>query len=194
MGRCDSIFDCAVIYSLATLSRHLERKKGGFDFALSFYYLNLPHNMLDVGEKILDLPDGRILAYSDIGEPSSSCLVIFFHGVFNVGSATRLGKVLSDRHVRCPDAFWLGEILPLRDKSVLYDVALAADITALIEHLHPGDPALKIYLTGGSYGTVPAQILYGAPFDIFPFGDRVMGCMVLGLISPCDCTKATPNQ
>ena len=141
--------------------------------------------MLDVAENLLNLPDGRILAYSDIGEPSSSCLVIFFHGVFNVGSATRLGRELSDRHVHyvAPTLSGWGRSSP-RDKSVPYNVALAADITALIEHLHPGDPALKIYLTSGSYGTVPAQILYGAPFDIFPFGSRVMGCMVSGLISP----------
>lgn len=141
--------------------------------------------MLNVAEKSLNLPDDRILAYSDIGEPSSSCLVIFFHGVFNVGSASRLGQALFNKRVHyvAPTLLGWGKSSP-RNKGVPYHAALAADITALIEHLHPQDPDLKIYLADGSYGTVPAQILYGAPFNVFPFGKQVLGCMLLAPISP----------
>jgi pimeloyl-ACP methyl ester carboxylesterase len=39
-------------------------------------------------------------------------------------------------------------------------------------------------VAGGSYGTVPAQMLYGAPFDIFPPGRYLAGCLILAPFSP----------
>ncbi|KAF8974360.1 Alpha/Beta hydrolase protein [Flammula alnicola] len=136
-------------------------------------------------EKYLDLPDGRTLAYSDIGDSSSSSLIIFFHGALNVGNATRLPAACSDKgvHYIAPTLPGWGKSSP-RKKHVPYYISLASDITALIEHLHPHDSNLKIYIVGGSFGTVPAQMLYGAPFDIFPFGRHVVGCMLLGPFSP----------
>lgn len=139
----------------------------------------------NTGERLLDLPDGRTLAYSDIGDRSSSRLVIFFHGVFNVGIASRIGKELLDNHIHyvAPTLSAWGKSSP-RKKGVPYHVALAADITALIQHLHPNDPELVIYVAGGSFGTVPAQMMYGAPFDIFPLGKQIAGCMLLAPFSP----------
>ncbi|KAF9483965.1 alpha/beta-hydrolase [Pholiota conissans] len=146
-------------------------------------------------EKYLDLPDGRILAYADSGNHSSSSLVLFFHGVFNVGEVRRMHTALSDREVHyvAPTLPAWGKSSPI-PKHIPYHIALATDVTALIEHLHPNDPNLKIYISGGSFGTVPAQMLYGAPFDIFPLGRRVAGCMLIAPISPLklhkDCAKS----
>lgn len=88
--------------------------------------------------------------------------------------------VQQTRPLCCPDASWLGKIFAEEQNRP----RPAAEITTLIEYLYPHDPDLKIYLAGGSYGTVPAQILYGALFDVFPFGKQVMGCMFLAPISP----------
>ncbi|KAF8165182.1 Alpha/Beta hydrolase protein [Crassisporium funariophilum] len=137
-------------------------------------------------EQYLDLPGGRSLAYSESGNSSSSILVLFFHGVFGVGQApSSLPKILSEKNIHyiAPTLSGWGKSSP-RAVGVPYHVALATDITALIDHLHPHDLNLKIYIAGGSYGTVPAQMLYGAPFDIFPFGRYLAGCMVLAPFSP----------
>jgi len=136
-------------------------------------------------EKYLELSDGRTLAYADTGDPSSSCLVIFFHGVFGVGSAPQLQPFLMDKNVHyvAPTLAGWGTSSP-RKKDVPYHVNLASDITQLINHLHPHDLNLKIYIAGGSYGTVPAQMLYGAPFDVFPYGRDMVACLLMAPFSP----------
>ncbi|KAJ7033713.1 Alpha/Beta hydrolase protein [Mycena alexandri] len=137
-------------------------------------------------EKYLTLADGRTLAYEDAGDPSSSLVVIFFHGFFGVGVAPSvLSPVLIDKkahHINPTLAGW-GFSSP-RPPSIEYRVALTSDMTELINHLHPNTPDLRIYIAGGSYGTVPAQILYGAPFDIFPLGRNIRGCMLAAPFSP----------
>ncbi|PPQ77306.1 hypothetical protein CVT25_010889 [Psilocybe cyanescens] len=151
-------------------------------------------------EKYLQLPDGRTLAYSDNGNPSSSCLVIFFHGAFGVGNASHLQPILieKDVHFIAPTLPGWGSSSP-RNKVVPFHVSLASDISYLIKQLHPRDENLRIYIAGGSFGTVPAQILYGASFDIFPHGRDIKGCMVLAPFSPFKLhkgyakTMTTPN-
>jgi hypothetical protein len=62
-------------------------------------------------EKLLVLPDGRTLAYSDAGNASSSTLVIYLHGMFTVGDAKRPPPVMLEKgaHFVAPtDASWLG--------------------------------------------------------------------------------------
>jgi pimeloyl-ACP methyl ester carboxylesterase len=136
-------------------------------------------------EKYLDLPGGRRLAYAENGNPSSLTLVIFFHGAFGVGTANFLQKYLleKDIHFVAPTLAGWGKSSP-RSKDIPFHVALASDITALIDHLHPEKSGLKIYISGGSFGTVPAQMLYGASFEVFPPGRNVAGCMVLAPFSP----------
>jgi pimeloyl-ACP methyl ester carboxylesterase len=151
-------------------------------------------------EKYLDLPGGRRLAYAENGNPSSLTLIIFFHGAFGVGTANHLQKYLleKDVHFVAPTLAGWGKSSP-RSKDVPFHVALASDTTALIDHLYSSKEGLKIYISGGSFGTVPAQMLYGASFDIFPPGRNVVGCMVLAPFSPFklhkDYTKSmtTPN-
>jgi len=136
-------------------------------------------------EKYLDLPGGRRLAYAENGNPSSSTLVIFFHGAFGVGTADTLQKYLREKdvHFVAPTLAGWGKSSP-RSKNIPFHVGLASDTSALIDHLHPQKEGLKIYIAGGSFGTVPAQMLYGASFDVFPSGRNVVGCMVLAPFSP----------
>ncbi|KAF7370956.1 AB hydrolase-1 domain-containing protein [Mycena sanguinolenta] len=71
-----------------------------------------------------------------------------------------------------------------RPSSQNYADTLTSDMTELITHLHPNTADLDIYVSGGSYGTVPAQMLYGAPFDKFPLGRNIRGCLILAPFSP----------
>ena len=136
-------------------------------------------------EKYLDLPGGRRLAYAEIGNPSSSTLIIFFHGAFGIGTADTPQKYLveKDVHFVAPTLAGWGKSSP-QSKDIPFHVALASDTTALIDHLRPVKEGLKIYIAGVSFGTVPAQMLYGASFDVFPSGRYVAGCMVLAPFSP----------
>ncbi|KAJ7439366.1 Alpha/Beta hydrolase protein [Mycena latifolia] len=126
-------------------------------------------------EKYLTLADGRTLAYEDVGDPSSSLVVIFFHGVFGVGAAPSvLSPVFIEKkahHITPTLAGW-GFSSP-RPTSKGYAAVLASDMTELINHLHPDSSDLRIYIGGGSYGTIPAQMLYGASFDTFPLGRNI---------------------
>ncbi|KAF7360275.1 AB hydrolase-1 domain-containing protein [Mycena venus] len=137
-------------------------------------------------EKYLTLSDGRTLAYEDVGDPSSSLLVIFLHGVFGVGTApVVLSPVFIEKrahHITPTLAGW-GESSP-HSPSKSYVDALTSDMTELITHLHPNTADLRIYISGGSYGSVPAQMLYGAPFDKFPLGRNIAGCLLLAPFSP----------
>jgi len=136
-------------------------------------------------EKYLDLPGGRCIAYAENGNPSSSTLVIFFHGACGVGTANTLQKYLlgKDVHFVAPTLAGWGKSSP-RNKDIPFHVGLASDTSALIDHLYPLKEGLKIYIAGGSFGTIPAQMLYGASFDIFPSGRNVAGCLVLAPFSP----------
>ena len=135
-------------------------------------------------EKYLELSDGRTLAYAEFGNSSSSTLVIYMHGLFTLGRASD-SKVLleKDVHYISPTLPGWGKSSP-RNKDKSFALGLVSDITALIDHLHPHDSNFKIYIAGGSYGTVPAQMLYGAPFDVFPYGRYIAGCMLMAPLSP----------
>ena len=135
-------------------------------------------------ESYLELSDGRTLAYAESGNSSSSTLVIYLHGLFSIGSTSN-SKVLleKDVHYVSPTLPGSGASSP-RNTVQSFALGIVSDITALIDHLHPHDLNLKIYIAGGSYGTVPAQMLYGAPFDVFPYGRYIAGCMLLAPLSP----------
>lgn len=68
--------------------------------------------------------------------------------------------------------------------SVTTTGSITSDLTELINYLHPDEPNLRLYIAGGSYGTVPAQMLYGAPFDVFPLGRHIVDCILLAPFSP----------
>ncbi|KAJ7272605.1 Alpha/Beta hydrolase protein [Mycena haematopus] len=137
-------------------------------------------------EKYLTLADGRTLAYDDVGDPSSSLVAIFFHGAFGIGTAPlALSPILIEKnaHYIVPTLAGWGYSSP-RPSSKNYADTLTSDMTELITHLHPNTADLRIYISGGSYGTVPAQILYGASFDKFPLGRNIRGCLIAAPFSP----------
>ncbi|KAF8196880.1 Alpha/Beta hydrolase protein [Mycena galopus ATCC 62051] len=137
-------------------------------------------------EKYLALADGRTLAYEDIGNPSSSLVVIFLHGAFGIGTApTTLSPILVQKRVHyiAPTLAGWGFSSP-HPSWKSYADALTSDMTELITYLHPNTADLRIYISGGSYGSVPAQMLYGASFDKFPLGRNIRGCLIAAPFSP----------
>jgi pimeloyl-ACP methyl ester carboxylesterase len=136
-------------------------------------------------EHILPLSDGRQIAYAHNGPQTSRTVVIFFSGLMSVGSAREVPAPCRELGVH-----WIAPTLPgmgnssTRDLTEPYYVALSRDITALLAHFYPTGEFDVIYLAGGSYGTVQAQMLYGAPYDIFPPGRKIVGCIVIAGFSP----------
>ena len=137
-------------------------------------------------EHLLSLPGGRIVAYSTAGDASSTDVVIFFHGVFGVGTApTTLSPALIERkiHYVAPTLPGWGSTSPTAP-GVSFHEQLYQDTSSLIQHLHPNVEDLSLYISGGSFGSVAAQILYGAPYERFPLGRRVQGMLLLAPFSP----------
>ncbi|KAF8653537.1 hypothetical protein AX16_003902 [Volvariella volvacea WC 439] len=139
-------------------------------------------------EVLLSLPDGRTLAYESAGRKDSPILVIFFHGVFGYGKAEHIGSVLEAKNVHyvAPTLPGWGLSSPRPAKSH-YSLELANDITFLIHHLYPDAEQrekVQIYISGGSYGTVPAQMLYGLPPELFPPAKQVKGLLLIAAFSP----------
>lgn len=136
-------------------------------------------------EHILQLPDGRQLAYAHNGPSDSRTIVIFFSGVMSVGTAYDVPEPCRKLGVH-----WIAPTLAgngntsSRDTSIPYHVTLARDICALLSHFYPTGEYDQIYVAGGSYGTVHAQMLYGAPYDVFPPGRKIAGCVLLAGFSP----------
>ena len=136
-------------------------------------------------EHLLSLPNGGTLAYAQEGDPTSSEVVIFFHGVFGVGSINRISAVHKERGslILNPTLPGWGESSPV-PSDIPYHTYLYQAITHLITTVHPDTSQLKLYLCGGSFGTVIAQILYGAPYDEFPLGRHIVGLLLLAPFSP----------
>uniref|UniRef100_A0A8H7N3Q8 Uncharacterized protein n=1 Tax=Bionectria ochroleuca TaxID=29856 RepID=A0A8H7N3Q8_BIOOC len=57
-------------------------------------------------------------------------------------------------------------------------------MNALLTEIYPTGEFDSLYVSGGSYGTVQAQMLYGASYDDFPAGRKIAGCMLLAGFSP----------
>lgn len=148
--------------------------------------------MIHVEDKSLPLPDGRTLAYADNGNTSSSSVVLFLHGAYALGDASRLPRVLIEKnvHLVAPSLPGWGKTSPVHTPS-FYATTLATDITALITHLHPHwqTDNVKLYICGHSFGTIPAQMLYGLPHDRFPLGRQIAALVLLAPFSPPHCHK-----
>ncbi|CAH0047027.1 unnamed protein product [Clonostachys solani] len=136
-------------------------------------------------EHVLVLEDGRQLAYAKNGPPTSRVVVIFFTGLFSVGKAADVPAPLREL-----GALWISPTLPgmgnssPRKPGDAYHTSLVRDISALLTELYPTGEFDKLYVAGGSYGTVQAQMLYGASYDDFPAGRKLAGCMLLAGLSP----------
>ena len=114
----------------------------------------------------------------------SKTVVLFFSGYFSVGSALSIPKPFAEM-----DVHWIAPTLPgMGDSSTikgeLYNVGLCRIVSALLEHFHPDSTFDTLYMGGGSYGSVPAQMIYGAPYDLFPQGRKIAGLLLLSPFSP----------
>ncbi|KIK99504.1 hypothetical protein PAXRUDRAFT_822662 [Paxillus rubicundulus Ve08.2h10] len=138
-------------------------------------------------ENKLILAGGRTLAYATSGNPSSTTVILYLHGLFTIGETSRVSRVIAskDVHYICPTLPGWGNTSP-PFPSVSYADCLTGDMTALLDHLYPDTerPPIKLYVAGGSFGTVPAQMLYGASYDKFPYGRSIAGVLLMGAISP----------
>jgi pimeloyl-ACP methyl ester carboxylesterase len=137
-------------------------------------------------DQLLPLPDGRQIAFDTSGTPNSSKLVIFFHGMFGVGFAEDPSPALVEEGV-----FYITPTLPGWGNTspspvgMPFAQSVIADTAALVSHLYPDANTIeRIYIAGGSYGTVPAQIVYGAPYNLFPYGAKIHGLLLLAPFSP----------
>jgi len=140
---------------------------------------------------LLQLSDsGRTLAFDHSGDYGSLIVVVFYHGVFGVGNAnsSRRSRVFDEKHVHfvTPTLPGWGRTSPPSSSTPSYTDTLTSDLTALIHHLYP-DPStrarLQIFVSGGSFGTVAAQIIYGQPLDKFPLGRCIRGLLLLSPFS-----------
>jgi pimeloyl-ACP methyl ester carboxylesterase len=133
-------------------------------------------------QKHLALSDGRRIAYMEAGDPNSDTLVILFHGAFAIGhiAPNQYSPVLREKgvHFLTPTLPGWGESSSVPRSSTFVSCILA-DVSALITHVHPDASKLKLYICGGSYGTVAAQIFYGAPYEAFPLGRHIVGLLVI---------------
>ncbi|KAH8799294.1 Alpha/Beta hydrolase protein [Flagelloscypha sp. PMI_526] len=139
-------------------------------------------------EQFLTLQDGRTLAYDASGNPSSKSVVLYFHGAMTVGTANPPpGNVAQkDVHFIAPTLPGWGLTSP-RPSGVPFHTVVRRDTTALLSHLHPDmatNSEYKLYISGGSYGSVPTQIIYGSSLDEFPQRDRIVGMLILGGFVP----------
>jgi hypothetical protein len=93
-------------------------------------------------------------------------------------------------HAASVGILWIASTLPgmgnssIRGLTEPYLVAFSRDMTALLQHLYPASAFDAIHLAGGSYGPVQAQMLYGAPYDMFPPGRKIVGCIIMAGFSP----------
>ncbi|KAI0768168.1 hypothetical protein BD413DRAFT_634826 [Trametes elegans] len=138
-------------------------------------------------EESLTLPDGRTLAYSRSGPLDSDLIVIWFHGLFSVGDATNPPPPVKQRnaHFIMPTLPGWGNTSALLPGTT-YAETVVGDTLALLQHLRPTYDAtqLRIFVAGGSLGTVPAQIVFGAPYARFPYGRQLAGMLLLAPFSP----------
>lgn len=139
-------------------------------------------------ERKLALPGGRTLAYATSGNASSTTVLLYLHGAFTVGETSKVSRTIASKNVHrvCPTLPGWGKTSP-PPPSTSYVDCLTGDMTTLLDHLYPEREQrrdIKLYLSGGSFGTAPTQILYGAPYDKFPYGRCIVGVLLMGSVTP----------
>ncbi|TFK55821.1 hypothetical protein OE88DRAFT_1652310 [Heliocybe sulcata] len=138
--------------------------------------------------RTLDVSDGCTIEYADNGNPASNTVVLFLTGAFGIADASDASPALRER-----DIHFISMTFPGWGRTSAASVAeevpsqLLKQVTALIDHLHPAsslEAELKLYVAGGSPGTVAAQVLYGASYDVFPLGRHIKGMLLLSPFYP----------
>ena len=134
---------------------------------------------------LLTLDSDRIVAYEQDGDLQSDRVLLFFAGIFAIGSIKYTFPVVREQglhHIAVTLPGW-GDTSPVPPSST-FAKTIIGDITALFDHLYADKSSLKIYVAGGSFGSVPAQVIYGASFDVFPLGRNIAGMILLAPFSP----------
>lgn len=136
-------------------------------------------------EHILDLGGGRQLAFAHNGSATSRVVILSFTGLFSIGSIPDVPEPCRRlcAHMIHPTLPGMGKSSP-RARGEEYHVELLRGMTALLDHLYPTGEFDTLYVFGGSYGAVQAQMLYGAPYSLFPAGRKIAGCLLLSGFSP----------
>ncbi|KAJ3345867.1 hypothetical protein HDU91_007211, partial [Kappamyces sp. JEL0680] len=141
-------------------------------------------------EKYLNLPDGRTLAYEANGNPQSNRVIVFYSGTLSVGVADISSPYLASNgfHYIAPTMPGYGlSSAPL--PGVSFPRTIASDLSALLRELHPDTGSLQLYICGGSFGTIIAQMLYGAELDVFPAARHIKGMLLLATFPPVRCSR-----
>jgi len=134
---------------------------------------------------LLTLDSGRVVAYEQDGDLKSDRVLLFFAGIFSIGSIKYTFPVVKEKglhHIAFTLPGW-GDASPVPLSST-FAQTLIGDVTGLFDHLYTDTSNLEIYVVGGSFGSVPTQIIYGASFEAFPLGRNVAGMMILAPFSP----------
>lgn len=137
-------------------------------------------------ESTLTLPGDRTLAYATSGNVSSTTVLLYLHGALGIGETSKVSPIIASKSIYhiCPTLPGWGNTSP-PSPSTPYVDCITGDITALLDHLYPENGRdLKLYIAGGSFGSVPAQILYGAPYDKFPYGRCIVGVLLMSALTP----------
>ncbi|CAF0883261.1 unnamed protein product [Rotaria sordida] len=136
-------------------------------------------------EKYVTLSDGRQLAYTEQGDINSNKIIIFFHGVFGVGDSSMETKLYQEigYHFIAPTLPGWGNSSPWPENQPILNYP--NDIHQLLLSMKKNDNKnLKITVGGGSYGTVFAQICFGASPDIMPEVANVKSLILCSSFSP----------
>lgn len=136
-------------------------------------------------EKYISLSDDRLLAYTEQGDTNSDKILIFFHGVFGIGTASDDKKIYKEMgyHSIAPTLPGWGNSSPWPENQPISNYP--KDIHQLLSSLKKSDnKRLRITVAGGSYGSVFAQICFGTSVDIMPEIIYVESLIVLSGFSP----------
>lgn len=136
--------------------------------------------------EIFKLSGGGTLEYVSSGDTKSSKVILGFPGLFAVASAPppfdskMLELGISYIQVTPPGQ---GESTKPPNAGT-FATWLPGAIAELLTALGKDEETLRLIVSGGSYGTVHAQVIFGAPKSSFKFVDNLRGCVLLGPFSP----------
>ncbi|EPS34642.1 hypothetical protein PDE_09606 [Penicillium oxalicum 114-2] len=132
-----------------------------------FYY-----DVKGEGEHILALPDTRQMAYAQNRPPDTRIVALFFTGAPSVGSAVQVPTPCQKLSVHwvAPTLPNTGGSSPGKKSNSYHAFQLSEGVNALLSLLYHTWDFDHLYMADICFGTVPAQLLYGASYEMFPYG------------------------
>jgi len=150
------------------------------------------------GERYLDLPGGRTLAYAEeAGNISSKTVVLYLHGAVPIGDASKPSPVLLSKDVHFISLTLPGwsNTSPPPPSTSYNDCLTRSDMTALLTHHYSNSNIhdIKLYISGRFVRRCPSADLVRGTYDKFPFGRCILGVLLMGPISPFRYHKTLPS-